>query len=148
MDQLTFAYGTEPILSDVTLRIPAGQSVALVGPSGAGKSTFVNLVPRFFDPQSGSIQVDGYDLRTVKQVDLRANIALVSQEPVLFNETIAENIRLGRPAASLPTRLTGSPRHRPPAPSATALCPTHRLPRRSGPGSVGAQPPVSAPAIG
>jgi subfamily B ATP-binding cassette protein MsbA len=100
MDQLTFAYGTEPILSDVTLRIPAGQSVALVGPSGAGKSTFVNLVPRFFDPQSGSIQVDGYDLRTVKQVDLRANIALVSQEPVLFNETIAENIRLGRPAAT------------------------------------------------
>ena len=100
LNQLTFAYGTEPILSDVTLRIPAGQSVALVGPSGAGKSTFVNLVPRFFDPQSGSIQVDGYDLRAVKQVDLRANIALVSQEPVLFNETIAENIRLGRPTAT------------------------------------------------
>ena len=100
LDQLTFAYGDEPVLSDVTLRIPAGQSVALVGPSGAGKSTFVNLVPRFFDPRAGSIQVDGHDLRTVKQADLRANIALVSQEPVLFNETIAENIRLGRPSAT------------------------------------------------
>jgi subfamily B ATP-binding cassette protein MsbA len=100
LDGLTFAYGDEPVLRDVTLSIPAGQSVALVGPSGAGKSTFVNLVPRFFDPRSGSIQVDGYDLRTVKQADLRANIALVSQEPVLFNETIADNIRLGRPSAT------------------------------------------------
>ncbi len=100
LDRLTFAYGQEPVLRDVTLRIPAGQSVALVGPSGAGKSTFVNLVPRFFDPQQGSLQVDGLDLRAVRQADLRANIALVSQEPVLFNETIAENIRLGRPAAT------------------------------------------------
>ena len=100
LDQLTFAYGAEPILSEVTLRIPAGQSVALVGPSGAGKSTFVNLVPRFFDPRSGSIRVDGHDLRSVQQADLRANIALVSQEPVLFDETIAENIRLGRPGAT------------------------------------------------
>jgi subfamily B ATP-binding cassette protein MsbA len=100
LDRLTFAYGQEPVLRDVTLRIPAGQSVALVGPSGAGKSTFVNLVPRFFDPQQGSILVDGLDLRAVRQADLRANIALVSQEPVLFNETIAENIRLGRPAAT------------------------------------------------
>jgi subfamily B ATP-binding cassette protein MsbA len=100
LDGLTFAYGDEPVLRDVTLSIPAGQSVALVGPSGAGKSTFVNLVPRFFDPRSGSIQVDGYDLRSVKQADLRANIALVSQEPVLFNETIADNIRLGRPSAT------------------------------------------------
>lgn len=100
LDKLTFAYGDEPVLSDVTLHIPAGQAVALVGPSGAGKSTFVNLVPRFFDPRSGSIQVDGQELRSVKQADLRANIALVSQEPVLFNETIAENIRLGRPSAT------------------------------------------------
>ena len=100
LEALSFAYGADTVLSDVTLRIPAGQSVALVGPSGAGKSTFVNLVPRFFDPRSGAIRVDGHDLRSVKQADLRANIALVSQEPVLFNETIAENIRLGRPAAS------------------------------------------------
>ncbi len=95
-----FRYGADPVLSDVTLTIPAGQSVALVGPSGAGKSTFVNLVPRFFDPQQGAILVDGLDLRQVRQADLRANIALVSQEPVLFNESILENIRLGRPAAT------------------------------------------------
>ena len=97
---VSFGYGGEPVLAEVTLRIPAGQSVALVGPSGAGKSTFVNLVPRFFDPQQGLIRIDGQDLRSVRQADLRANIALVSQEPVLFNESILENIRLGRPAAT------------------------------------------------
>ena len=97
---LTFAYGDEPVLRDLTLTIPAGQSVALVGPSGAGKSTFVNLVPRFFDPQQGVIKVDGHDLRAVRQADLRANISLVSQEPVLFNDSILENIRLGRPSAT------------------------------------------------
>ena len=97
---VTFRYGADPVLVDVTLKVPAGQSVALVGPSGAGKSTFVNLVPRFFDPQKGSILVDGQDLRAVRQSDLRSNIALVSQEPVLFNESILENIRLGRPAAT------------------------------------------------
>lgn len=97
---VNFGYGAEPVLSDVTLGIPAGQSVALVGPSGAGKSTFVNLVPRFFDPQQGLIRIDRQDLRSVRQADLRANIALVSQEPVLFNESILENIRLGRPAAT------------------------------------------------
>ena len=97
---LTFAYGDEPVLRDLTLAIPAGQSVALVGPSGAGKSTFVNLVPRFFDPQQGAITVDGLDLRSVRQFDLRANIALVSQEPVLFDDSILENIRLGRAGAT------------------------------------------------
>jgi subfamily B ATP-binding cassette protein MsbA len=100
MSGVSFSYGADPVLVDVTLKIPAGQSVALVGPSGAGKSTFVNLVPRFFDPQQGSILIDGHDLRQVRQADLRANIALVSQEPVLFNESILENIRLGRPAAT------------------------------------------------
>lgn len=100
MSGVSFSYGADPVLVDVTLRIPAGQSVALVGPSGAGKSTFVNLVPRFFDPQQGSILIDGHDLRQVRQADLRANIALVSQEPILFNESILENIRLGRPAAT------------------------------------------------
>jgi subfamily B ATP-binding cassette protein MsbA len=96
MQNLSFAYGEEMVLSNVTLTIPAGQSVALVGPSGAGKSTFVNLVPRFFDPREGCLLVDGVDVLQVKQVDLRANIALVSQEPILFNETIAENIRIGK----------------------------------------------------
>jgi subfamily B ATP-binding cassette protein MsbA len=100
MKDLSFAYGKETVLSHVTIAIKAGQSVALVGPSGAGKSTFVNLVPRFFDPQQGSLWVDGVDIREVKQADLRANIALVSQEPILFNETIAENIRIGKPSAT------------------------------------------------
>ena len=100
MRGVSFSYGSDPVLVGVTLGIPAGQSVALVGPSGAGKSTFVNLVPRFFDPQQGAILIDGHDLRAVRQEDLRANIALVSQEPVLFNESILENIRLGRPAAT------------------------------------------------
>ena len=100
MRGVSFSYGADPVLADVSLKIPTGQSVALVGPSGAGKSTFVNLVPRFFDPQQGTILIDGYDLRQVRQADLRANIALVSQEPVLFNESILENIRLGRPAAT------------------------------------------------
>lgn len=100
MKDLSFAYGKETVLSNVTIAIKAGQSVALVGPSGAGKSTFVNLVPRFFDPQQGSLWVDGVDIRQVKQADLRANIALVSQEPILFNETIAENIRIGKPTAT------------------------------------------------
>jgi subfamily B ATP-binding cassette protein MsbA len=100
LEGVSFGYGADPVLADVTLRIPAGQSVALVGPSGAGKSTFVNLVPRFFDPRQGVIRIDGHDLRSVRQADLRANIALVSQEPVLFNESILENIRLGRPSAS------------------------------------------------
>ena len=97
---VNFGYGAEPVLADVTLSIPAGQSVALVGPSGAGKSTFVNLVPRFFDPRQGLIRIDGQDLRSVRQSDLRTNIALVSQEPVLFDESILENIRLGRPTAT------------------------------------------------
>ncbi|MGA0132891.1 MAG: ABC transporter ATP-binding protein [Opitutales bacterium] len=97
---VTFGYGAEPVLRDVVLTIPAGQSVALVGPSGAGKSTFVNLVPRFFDPGAGAVLVDGQDVRSVLQGDLRANVAVVSQEPVLFDDTVMENIRLGRPSAS------------------------------------------------
>lgn len=100
VENLTFRYGAEAVLQDVNLQIPAGQAVALVGPSGAGKSTFVNLVPRFFDPQEGCVKVDGFDLRQVRQADLRANIALVSQEPVLFNESILENIRLGKTGAT------------------------------------------------
>ncbi len=100
LEAMSFSYGAEKVLNNISLKIPAGQSVALVGPSGAGKSTFVNLVPRFFDPQEGVIKVDGHDLRSVKQEDLRANIALVSQEPVLFNESIEENIRLGRAGAT------------------------------------------------
>jgi len=71
-----------------------------VGPSGAGKSTFVNLVPRFYDPDRGRVTVDGIDVRAMRLADLRRNIALVSQEPVLFNDTIYNNLLLGRQDAS------------------------------------------------
>lgn len=91
-----FAYDRDAVLHDINLDIPAGQSVALVGPSGSGKSTLINLIPRFFDPLVGKITFDGVDLRSLKLAELRGAVALVSQEPVLFNETIRENIRLGR----------------------------------------------------
>jgi ATP-binding cassette, subfamily B, bacterial MsbA len=83
-------------LRDVSVQIPAGTICALVGPSGAGKSTFANLVPRFYDVSAGGITLDGIDLRDLSLADLRANIAIVSQEPVLFNDTIYQNLMLGR----------------------------------------------------
>jgi subfamily B ATP-binding cassette protein MsbA len=83
-------------LRDVCLDIPAGQSVALVGASGSGKSTMANLVPRFYLPTSGRITLDGHDLSDLTLASLRANIALVSQEVVLFNDTIAANIAYGQ----------------------------------------------------
>ena len=88
------------MLRSVNAQIPAGSTCALVGPSGSGKSTFVNLVPRFFDVANGSISIDGRDLRSVPLRELRQQIALVSQEPVLFDDTVMENIRLGRQDAS------------------------------------------------
>ena len=100
LEGVSFAYGKEPVLRDVRLDIPAGQSVALVGPSGSGKSTLINLIPRFFDPTAGIVRLDGHDLRTLAPADIRSNLALVSQEPVLFNDTVRENIRLGRLAAT------------------------------------------------
>ncbi len=87
-------------LRDVTVTIPAGTTCALVGPSGAGKSTFANLVPRFYDVSAGRITLDGVDLRDMTLADLRRNIAIVSQEPVLFNDTIRNNLLLGRHDAS------------------------------------------------
>lgn len=97
----TFAYkpGT-PVLSDVSIDIPTGTVCALVGPSGAGKTTFINLVPRFYDLQQGAITIDGIDVRAMRLADLRRNIAIVSQEPVLFNDTIYNNLLLGRPEAT------------------------------------------------
>lgn len=83
-------------LNDICLDIPAGQSLALVGASGSGKSTLANLVPRFYLPTQGRITLDGYDLADVSLASLRANIALVSQEVVLFNDSIAANIAYGQ----------------------------------------------------
>jgi subfamily B ATP-binding cassette protein MsbA len=83
-------------LRDICLEIPAGQSVALVGASGSGKTTLANLVPRFYLPSSGRVTLDGHDLADLTLSSLRANIALVSQEVVLFNDTIAANIAYGQ----------------------------------------------------
>lgn len=99
-ENLSFAYDEEPVLREVNLEIPIGKVIALVGPSGAGKSTFASLIPRFYDPQEGSITLDGTDLREFTKKDLRSHIAVVPQMPSLFSGTIAENILIGRLDAS------------------------------------------------
>lgn len=102
-DHVTFAYPDSPevqTLIDVSLEIQPGEVVALVGPSGAGKTTLVNLIPRFFDPVAGNVQVDGCDLRQVKVKSLRDQIAIVPQETLLFGGTIRENILYGKLDAS------------------------------------------------
>ncbi|NBR09650.1 MAG: ABC transporter ATP-binding protein [Opitutaceae bacterium] len=98
--QVNFSYGETPALRDINVTIPAGTVCALVGPSGAGKSTLANLVPRFFEVAAGSVSIDGIDVRALRLADLRRNIALVSQEPVLFNDTIYNNLALGTPNAT------------------------------------------------
>ncbi len=99
-ENVTFAYGDSPALKNVNASVPAGTICALVGPSGAGKSTFANLIPRFYEAGAGKITIDGIDVRDMKLSDLRRNIALVSQEPVLFNDTIYNNLALGKAVAS------------------------------------------------
>jgi subfamily B ATP-binding cassette protein MsbA len=97
---VSFSYGDAIALENVSTTIEPGCVCALVGPSGAGKSTFANLVPRFYDVNSGTVSIDGYNLRNLRTNDLRQHIAVVSQDPVLFDDTIAENIRLGRQDAT------------------------------------------------
>ena len=101
LEDVTFAYEEgHPVLHDITLDVPAGQTVAFVGPSGAGKSTLMSLLPRFYDPTQGRVTVDGHDLRAVARRSLRTQIASVSQAIHLFNTTIRDNIRYGRLDAS------------------------------------------------
>ncbi|CCM74972.1 ABCB family ABC transporter ATP-binding protein/permease [Rhizobium mesoamericanum] len=96
-----FSYDpARPILKGISFDVPAGKTVAVVGPSGAGKSTLSRLLYRFYDIQSGSVSVDGQDIRTVTQKTLRASIGMVPQDTVLFNDTVSYNIRYGRPSAS------------------------------------------------
>ena len=100
-EHVAFGYPAgETIFDDVDVRIRPGEIVALVGPSGSGKTTFANLVPRFYDTSSGRVRVDGAEVRDVAQAELRRRIALVSQEPILFDDTVAANLRIGKPDAS------------------------------------------------
>ncbi len=95
-ERVSFSYEERPVLRDVSLAIQAGEIVALVGPSGAGKSTLVNLLPRFFDPNAGRLTIDGVDIRDLKLKSLRALIGIVTQDTVLFNDSIRNNIAYGR----------------------------------------------------
>jgi len=101
LEHVSFHYddGTKA-LDDVSINVPAGQTVALVGPSGAGKSTILNLVPRFYDVSSGTVSIDGQDLTSVTLSSLRKASALVTQEPFLFDDTIRANIAYGSPDAT------------------------------------------------
>ena len=96
-DEVTFSYEDgHPVLEDIRCRISPGETLALVGPSGAGKTTMLNLIPRFYDPQSGAIHIDGHNVQSVKLLSLRDQIAVVSQDVQLFNESVRENIRYGK----------------------------------------------------
>ncbi len=97
LEHVSFRYHTgEMVLEDVDLVAEPGQTVAVVGRSGAGKTSIVNLIPRFYDPLSGVVRVDGHDIRHVTAASLRSQIAIVLQDTFLFNDTVAENIRYGR----------------------------------------------------
>ena len=101
LENVSFAYREgEPVLQDINVNIPAGTACALVGPSGAGKSTFANLVPRFYEAVTGAVKVDGTDVRDVTLADLRQQIGIVSQESVLFDDTVYNNLLLSRPGAT------------------------------------------------
>ena len=98
MNKVGFSYPARPdvkVLHNLSVSVKPGQTLALVGPSGCGKSTVVSLIERFYDPQNGSLALDGSDLRDLNLHWLRSQIGIVSQEPVLFDATIAENIRYG-----------------------------------------------------
>jgi len=99
-DHVSFAYGEKSVLKDFDLRIQPGQLVALVGSSGSGKTTVANLLLRFYDPAQGGIRIGDTDLRELATQDLRKQIAVVTQENILFNDTIRRNIELGRPGAT------------------------------------------------
>ncbi len=99
-ENVRFSYGEKVALDNISLTVKAGQLVALVGASGSGKTTLANLLLRFYDPQEGSVKIGGTDIREVSTKDLRDHVAVVTQEVILFNETIRRNIAFGKPGAS------------------------------------------------
>jgi subfamily B ATP-binding cassette protein MsbA len=97
-DKVNFSYNNfdnEPVVNEVSLTVKKGDMIALVGPSGAGKSTLADLLPRFYDVNAGQIRIDGKDIRNYKKKDLRSLMGVVTQEAILFNDTIANNIAFG-----------------------------------------------------
>ena len=102
MDHVSFAYeGDLAVLHDVSLHVAPGETVAIVGPSGGGKSTLCQLIPRFYDVSSGAISIDGQDVRDVTQRSVHQSIGVVQQDVFLFADTILENIRYGKPDATM-----------------------------------------------
>ncbi|ELR70279.1 Lipid A export ATP-binding/permease protein MsbA [Fulvivirga imtechensis AK7] len=94
-DHVRFAYGTEPVLKDISFTLQKGQTIALVGPSGGGKSTLADLIPRFYDPTDGAVKIDGTDIRDCDVESVRKLMGIVTQESILFNDTIFNNIAFG-----------------------------------------------------
>jgi ATP-binding cassette, subfamily B, bacterial MsbA len=99
-ERVSFSFGDKPVLRDINLTVEPGQMIALVGSSGSGKTTLTNLLLRFYDPDKGAIRIGGIDIRDVALRELRSQIAIVTQETVLFNDTIENNIAVGKPGAS------------------------------------------------
>lgn len=100
LKDVTFSYGEEAVLKNVSLSIPRGHKLGIAGESGSGKSTLINLLLRFYDPTTGSIEIDGKDFRNVRSFDLFEQMALVSQEVIIFDRSVADNIACGRPNAT------------------------------------------------
>lgn len=102
LENVDFRYNEDEdyVLKDLSLEIKPGEKVAIVGPSGSGKTTIINLIPRFYDVNSGSIKIDDIDIRNIKLKSLRGNIGIVQQDVYLFNDTVLENIRYGKPDAT------------------------------------------------
>jgi ATP-binding cassette, subfamily B, bacterial MsbA len=99
-ENVTFAYNNQPVLRDFNLVVPYGMKLGVAGESGSGKSTLINLLFRFYDPQQGRILIDGQDIREVSTADLRSQMAIVSQDIILFDQSVAENIACGKPDAT------------------------------------------------
>jgi ATP-binding cassette, subfamily B, bacterial len=100
LEHVSFSYGTEPVLHDINLDVPAGKCVAILGATGAGKSSLMSLIPRFYDPTEGRVVMGGTDVRDLRLDDLRRNIGIVFQESFLFSNTVAANIAFGHPDAT------------------------------------------------
>jgi subfamily B ATP-binding cassette protein MsbA len=100
-DDVNFSYNDQPVLQNISFSIQKGKTIALVGPSGVGKSTIADLIPRFYDVKAGQVLIDGKDVRQYTMESLRSHMSFVTQEIILFNDTVFNNIALGKPDASM-----------------------------------------------